>query len=134
VDLSQYVFEPLREDEEFILSQGRPRRSEAAPVLLLAPVSTRPELKSLKKIEHEYSFRTELDATWAVMPLALSQYSEQRVLVLENPGGEPLNRLIQGPMEMKLFFRFAVGSNPYSWSRIRLIEVSPRLRFESRPA
>src|SRR5499425_584174 len=109
VELSEYVFGPLREDEEILLYEGRPRQSEAARVLLLAPVSTRPELESLKKIEHEYSFRSELDATWAVMPLALSQYGEQRVLVLENPGGELLNCLIQGPMEMQLFLRFAVG-------------------------
>jgi len=88
VELSEYVLEPLREDEEFILSQGRPRRAEAPSVLLLAPTSTRPAPESLKKIEHEYSFRAELDAAWAVVPLALSQYGEQRVLVLENPGGE----------------------------------------------
>src|ERR1700680_5043898 len=31
------------------------------------------------------------------------------MLVLENPGGEPLDRLIQGPMEMTQFLRFAVG-------------------------
>src|SRR6516225_7119759 len=109
VELSEYVLEPLREDEEFILSQGRPRRAEAPSVLLLAPTSTRPAPESLKKIEHEYSFRAELDAAWAVVPLALSQYGEQRVLVLENPGGELLNCLIQGPMEMQLFLRFAVG-------------------------
>src|SRR6516164_10159107 len=101
VELSEYVLEPLREDEEFILSQGRPRRAEAPSVLLLAPTSTRPAPESLKKIEHEYSFRAELDAAWAVVPLALSQYGEQRVLVLENPSGELLNCLIQGPMEMQ---------------------------------
>jgi PAS domain S-box-containing protein len=109
VELSEYVLEPLREDEEFILSQGRPRRAEAKSILLLAPASTRPAPESLKKIEHEYSLRAELDAAWAVVPLALSQYGEQRVLVLESPGGEPLNYLIQGPMEMQLFLRFAVG-------------------------
>jgi serine/threonine protein kinase len=31
------------------------------------------------------------------------------MLVLENPGGEPLDRLIQGPMEITQFLRFAVG-------------------------
>jgi serine/threonine protein kinase len=98
-----------REDEEFILYRGHAKQAEAPSVLLLAPVSIRPALESLKKIEHEYSFRSELDATWAVRPLALSQYNEQRVLVLENPGGEPLNRLVQGPMEMRQFLRFAIG-------------------------
>ena len=107
--LSEYVLEPLREDEEFILSRGRPRRAEAPSVLLLATASTRPAPESLKKLEHEYSFRNELDPAWAVRPLSLSQHNDQKVLVLENPGGEPLNRLIQGPMEMKRFLRFAIG-------------------------
>src|SRR5215510_6345750 len=109
MDLSQYRLEMLQHDGEFILYRGHSKQAGAPSVLLLAPVSSRPELESLKKIEHEYSFRSELDATWAVMPLALSQYGEQRVLVLENPGGELLNCLIQGPMEMQLFLRFAVG-------------------------
>src|SRR5262249_17371964 len=58
-----YVCEPLREDQDFLLYEGRPKQSEAAPVLLLASVSTRSELESLKKIEHEYSFRAELEVT-----------------------------------------------------------------------
>ena len=109
MDLSGYVLETLRVDEEFILYRGHPRLAEAPSVLLLSPALTRPALETLKKIEREYSFRSELDATWAVRPLALSQYNEQTVLVLENPGGEPLNRLIHGPMEMTQFLRFAIG-------------------------
>ncbi len=109
MELSAYAFQPLREDEEFILYRGRPRRAEASPVLLLAPVSTRPTPETLKKIDHEYSFRSELDATWAVRPLAISHYKDKRVLMLEDPGGEPLNDLIRGPMEMREFLRLAIG-------------------------
>ncbi len=104
------MLEPLREDEEFILYRGRHRNQADVPsVLLLAPVSTHPRLETLKKIEHEYSFVNELDTTWAIRPITLSRYNEQRVLVLEDAGGEPLNRLIHGPMEMKQFLPFAVG-------------------------
>src|ERR1700726_2726054 len=60
-------------------------------------------------MEHEYSLRAELDLSWAVRPLALSQFNGQTMLVLENPGGEPLDGLILGPMEMTQFLRFAVG-------------------------
>jgi hypothetical protein len=67
------------------------------------------QLENLKKLEHECSLRGELDATWAVRPLALSQYNDRRVLVLEDPGGDPLNRLIQGPMEMEQFLRIAIS-------------------------
>src|SRR3984893_10194970 len=110
VELSEYVLEPLRKDEEFILYRGPHRNQVDAPsVLLLAPVSTHPAPESLKRMEHEYSLRTEMDLSWAVRPLALSQLNGQTMLVLENPGGEPLDRLIQGPMEMTQFLRFAVG-------------------------
>jgi len=30
-------------------------------------------------------------------------------LILEDPGGQPLTRLIQGPMEVKQFLHLAVG-------------------------
>src|SRR5262245_735277 len=108
-ELSDYVLEVLREDEEFILYRGHPRHAEAASILLLAPASARPAPETLKKLEREYSFRSELDPTWAVRPLALSQYEGRSVLVLENPGGQPLNRLIQGPMELRQFLGFAIG-------------------------
>jgi len=109
VELSDYVFELLREDEEFILYRGHPRHAEAASVLLRAPASTHPAPETLKKIEREYSFRSELDPTWAVRPRALSHYEGLSVLVLENPGGEALDRLIQGPMEMGQLLRLATG-------------------------
>jgi PAS domain S-box-containing protein len=109
VELSGYLLEPLREDEEFILYRAHAKQIEPRSVLLLAPVSTQPSLGSLNKIDHEYSLRSDLDAKWAIRPLAVSGYNGKRVLVLEDPGGEPINRLVQGPMEMKLFLRLAVG-------------------------
>jgi len=112
VELTEYAFEPLRKDEEFILYRGRsrnPKDAGAPSILSLAPVSTRPAPETVKKIEHEYSFRSELDAAWAIRPLALSRHNERTVLVLEDPGGEPLNRLIHGPMEIGQFLRIATG-------------------------
>jgi PAS domain S-box-containing protein len=109
LELSDDVLELLREDEELILYRGHARDAEAASVLLLAPTSTHPAPETLKKIEHEYSFGSELDPTWAVRPLALSHCEGRSVLVLENRGGEPLDRLIQGPMELSQFLRLAIG-------------------------
>jgi PAS domain S-box-containing protein len=110
MDLSEYRLELLPEkDEEFALYRGHARRPETPSVLLRTLVSSRPARESLKKLEHEYSLRTELDAAWAVRPLTLSKYKEQQVLVLEDPGGEPLDRLIQGPMEISQFLRLAIG-------------------------
>jgi hypothetical protein len=112
VELGEYALEPLRKDEEFILYRGQhrsPKDVTPSSILLLAPVSIRPAPETVKKIEHEYSFRSELDATWAVRPLALSRHNERTMLVLEDPGGEPLNRLIHGPMRMRQFLRIATG-------------------------
>jgi PAS domain S-box-containing protein len=112
VELGEYALEALRKDEEFILYRGQhrsPRGVGPSCILLLEPISTRPTPETVRKIEHEYSFRRELDATWAVRPLALSRHNERTVLVLEDPGGEPLNRFIHGPMEIRQFLRIATG-------------------------
>lgn len=85
MDLSEYALEPLpNKDEEFALHRDHARRPETSSVLLLTPVSSRPARESLKKLEHEYWLRSELDAAWAVRPLELSQDNDQRVLVLED--------------------------------------------------
>jgi len=60
VELTEYAFEPLRKDEEFILYRGRsrnPKDAGAPSILWLAPVSIRPAPETVKKIEHEYSFK-----------------------------------------------------------------------------
>jgi serine/threonine protein kinase len=49
-----------------------------------------------------------LDPAWAVRPITASYSKAGMILVLEDPGGEPLARLIQGPMEMMQFLRLAV--------------------------
>src|SRR6267378_4272605 len=109
VEISEYVRECLREDEEFILYRGRASEAEVPSVLLLTPASSRPAPETLKKIDNEYSLRDDLDAAWALRPLVLSQYDGQKTLVLEDPGGEPLERLIHGPMEIRQVLRIAVG-------------------------
>jgi serine/threonine protein kinase len=109
VDLSAYVLERLHEDDQFILYRGHADRGDPPSILLLAPGSTHPTLETLKKIDHEYALRGELDAAWATRPLALSRYREQLALVRADHGGEPLSGLIRGPMEIRQFLRIALG-------------------------
>jgi serine/threonine protein kinase len=68
-----------------------------------------PAPETLKKIEHEYSLREELDSAWAVRSLALSEHRGQTTLLLEDPGGEPLDRFLPGPMQVPQFLRLAIG-------------------------
>ena len=51
----------------------------------------------------------ELDAAWAVRPLALGQERGRPMLMLEDPGGEPLDRLRGAPLATGRFLRLAVG-------------------------
>jgi serine/threonine protein kinase len=109
VQLSQYFLERLRDDGEFILYRAHAKQIELPSVLLLTPASTRPSTETLKKIDHEYSLRSELDSAWAVRPLSLSERGAPMTLVLEDPGGETLDGFLSGAMEMRQFLGIAVG-------------------------
>ena len=95
IDLSRHHFEALRNDDEFILYSGQ-REEDVARVLVLAPAAHYARPESLKRLEHEYSFREELDPGWAARPIGLARHWDRTVLVLEDPGGKPLNQLL-GP-------------------------------------
>jgi hypothetical protein len=55
IELSRYVFETLREDEECAFCRGRKDDGELTGILLVAPVSERPVPGILERLEHEYS-------------------------------------------------------------------------------
>jgi serine/threonine protein kinase len=110
-ELSHYVFEPLRQDGEFLLSRGRPRRhTDGSPssILALTPVGEYPGPVSLRRLEHEYALRAALEPAWAVRPLAFTEQQGRPLLVLEDPGGEPLDRFLQKPVEMTQFLHIAI--------------------------
>jgi PAS domain S-box-containing protein len=109
VELSGYTQELLRKDQDLVLYRGHSNEGNTPSILLLTTLSAHPTPETLKKIEHEYSLKNELDTTWAARPMTLSQYNERSVLIFEDPGGEPLNRLVDGSMEMKAFLRLAIG-------------------------
>jgi predicted ATPase/signal transduction histidine kinase len=112
MELSEYAFETLRRDGEFIVYRGHHRRQtdeDPPSILAMTPILERPALVSLRRMEHEYSFKAELDPEWAVQPLALALHEGQTMLVLTDPGGEPLDRLLEKPMELTQFLRPAVG-------------------------
>jgi serine/threonine protein kinase len=107
-DLSRYVFETLRKDEEFVLYRGR---SEDAPIecLVLSPAAEHPAPESLKRLEHAYSLREELDPGWAARPIAMARNLDRTVLVLEDPGGVPLDRLLGQPLNVAFSLRLAIS-------------------------
>src|SRR5262245_56508637 len=59
-------------------------------------------------MEQEYSSRADLDPGWAAQPLALVPHNGRTVLVLADPGGEPLDRLLGSLLQLVPFLRLAV--------------------------
>jgi PAS domain S-box-containing protein len=67
----------------------------------------------MRRLVHEYSFAAKLDPAWAAKPLAITRHEGRTVLVLQDPGGQPLDRILerdQGqPLDLTRFLRTAVG-------------------------
>ena len=101
----------LWEDDERIFCRGW-RADEAGSeraVLVLLPAGERPAPALLSRLIHEFGLKDDLVAAWAVRPLELWRDHGRTMLVLEDPGGEPLSRLLDAPMETRSFLRFAVS-------------------------
>jgi PAS domain S-box-containing protein len=108
IELSRYVLQALRKDEEFILYRGR-SKEDASQVLVLSPVAEYPTPESLKRLEHECSLREELHPAWAARPITMARHWDRTVLVLEDPGGVPLDQLLGHPLDLAFYLRMAIG-------------------------
>jgi PAS domain S-box-containing protein len=102
-ELSGYVFLPLREGD---ISLYRGSGNGLAPILLVAAEETSPGC--VEGLEHEYALKSELEADWAARPIALTHYNDRMTLVLEDPGGAPLDRLLGRPLDLSPFLRIAI--------------------------
>src|SRR5580704_9077453 len=109
IDLSRYRFEKLLEGEELALFRGRSDDAELPTILLAGPVSEHPVPGILERLQHAYSLQDELDSGWAARPLALIHREGRPMLIFEDPGGEPLDRLLGHPIEIGRFLRLAIG-------------------------
>jgi PAS domain S-box-containing protein len=78
-------------------------------VLAVLPAAERPTPGSLDRLTHEYGLKDDLDDAWAVRPLELVRERGRTMLVLKDPGGEPLHRLLGPAMEVERFLRLAVA-------------------------
>ena len=77
-------------------------------VLVVTPAAEHPSPSILDRLAHEYELRDALDAAWAARPLALSREGDRTALLLEDPGGEPLDQLLGQPMDVTQFLRIAI--------------------------
>src|SRR6266511_415559 len=99
----------LSDDGERVLCRGWRSEDSASARLAVFPAAEHPAPASLDRLAHEYGLREELESDWAVRPLDLICERDGTVLVLEDPGGQPLDRVLGVPMETGKLLRLAIG-------------------------
>jgi predicted ATPase/signal transduction histidine kinase len=106
-DLSSYALSLLRDGD---LALYRGSGAGLSPILLVAAQSS--SRACLRRLEHEYEIATQLDAAGAATPVALTRHEGRTVLILEDPGGEPLDEILEcnhgQPLDLTRFLRIAI--------------------------
>src|SRR5689334_13799233 len=81
----------LWEDGERVFSRGWRLDDNGNRLAVLLVAADHPSRSRLDRLAHEFSLKDELDAAWSVRPLKVERGSGRTMLlVLEDPGGEPL--------------------------------------------
>ncbi len=107
-ELTSFTLERLSGDGEFVLFRGK-RDTDPAQVLVLAPALEQPVPDTIARLQHAYSLAGRLDPAWAARPVELVHHEGRAGLLMEDPGGDPLERALGQPMEPSQFLRIAVG-------------------------
>jgi PAS domain S-box-containing protein len=96
-------------DGEVVFCRGRRDGADGqqVTVLVVTPAAEHPTPRALERLAHEYGLKDELDGAWAARPLALMRERGRTLLVLDDPGGEPLEWLLGSPMEPRAFLGLA---------------------------
>ena len=102
-DLLGYKFSALRKGD---ISLYRGSGEGLAPILLVAAEEN--SLGCVERLQHEYALKEELDADWAARPVKLIGHNGALALMLEDPGGTPADRLLDGPLDVPHFLRIAI--------------------------
>jgi predicted ATPase/signal transduction histidine kinase len=98
----------LWEDGERVFCR-RWRDGDRNAVLAVLPAAEHPTPGSLNRLTHEYGLKDDLDRSWAVRPLELVRERGRTMLLLEDPGGDPLDWILGAPMEVGRFLRLSIG-------------------------
>ena len=100
----------LWDDGERVFCRGeRHADGHRTAVLAVLPTAEHPTPATIDRLAREYDLKAELDGAWAVRPLELIRDRGRIMLVLEDTGGEPLDRLLGPPMEVRSFLHLAIA-------------------------
>ena len=125
-------FQVLWEDGDRVFCRAWRQDADGSrhDVLAVLPAAEHPTAATLERLAHEFGLKDVLDGAWATRPLELVRDRGQTMLVLEDSGSEPLDRLLGAPMEVGRFLRLAIGIAPPWASSIRRASST---RMSNRP-
>jgi serine/threonine protein kinase len=106
------IREVLWQDGDRVLSRVWRSDADGGPevVLTVTFATDYPTPASADRLAHEFGLRDELNAARAVRPLEHRRHGGRNVLVLEDPGGEPVDRILGKPLEIAAFLRLAIAT------------------------
>jgi PAS domain S-box-containing protein len=97
----------LRDSAVTVYRRRHGAEDAAVSVLAVSPASDPPSRRFLEQLRHEWELKDALESAWAARPLELEEGPP--LLLLEDPGGEFLERLLGQPMAVGLFLRLGLG-------------------------
>ncbi|MGH6879937.1 MAG: ATP-binding protein, partial [Hypericibacter sp.] len=101
----------LGEDGERVFCRAwrATENGDGTTILAVVPASEHPTPNFLDRLTHECELKDELDGAWAVRPVEIVRERGRIMLLLEDSGGEPLDRLLGAPMDVARVLRLAIG-------------------------
>ncbi|MEO6098364.1 MAG: AAA family ATPase, partial [Fibrobacteria bacterium] len=103
-----FIEKKLREDVESAMFRGR-RTGDGKVILYVTSASGHPTSEWLARLEREHDLRNDLELPWAARPLALVRREGRVVLLLEDPGGMPLDAFPNRRRPIAESLRLAIG-------------------------
>ncbi|PZM08596.1 AAA family ATPase [Rhizobium tubonense] len=102
----------LWEDGERALYRGLFAYSNGSPrnVLTLRLTAAFPQPESVAQLSNEFELKDYLESAWAARPLELVRERDRTMLILDDPGGETLDRKIGEPMSIPQFLQLAIAT------------------------
>ncbi|MBY5603670.1 AAA family ATPase [Rhizobium leguminosarum] len=111
-DDPEFELRHFRDGTDFTFYRGKEQGGRRR-VLGVARVAHPPFLQKHDRLLNEYSLASQLDPAWSARPVKIIDYRGQDVLILEDPGGEPLDLVIEQqrdtPFDLSRFLRIASG-------------------------
>jgi hypothetical protein len=98
-----------QDGERIFLRELRDLAGRDQAVLVVRPAADYPTRNDLDRLAHEFDLKDYSDDAWAARPLELVREHETTMLVLTDPGGDPLHRLLESPIELESFLRLAIS-------------------------